>query len=65
MGDGDIIVGAAMGALLGYENAFLALFIAAFISVVFHIKIKELPFIPSLSIATLLVFIYGDFTSYL
>jgi leader peptidase (prepilin peptidase)/N-methyltransferase len=61
MGEGDIILGATMGAILGIKLSFFALFLASIIALPFALydKIKSknglVPFIPFLSIATILV----------
>ena len=60
MGDGDIIIGATMGALLGFKLAFISVFIAAVISILFHFKYKELPFVPFLTIGAFLVFCFEE-----
>ncbi len=66
MGEGDIIVGFAMGALLGIKMTLLAVFIAALLalpaSIVQRIfnHDKELPFIPFLALATFIVFMLGN-----
>ncbi len=61
MGEGDIIIGATMGALLGYELALVALFLTPLISIPFQLKIKELPFVPFLAISTFVVFCFDWF----
>lgn len=61
MGEGDIIIGATMGALLGYKLALLALFLTPFISIPFQLKYKELPFVPFLTISTFVVFCFDVF----
>ncbi len=67
MGEGDIIVGGTMGALLGIKLALIALFIgsalAIFPSIFNRIKNNdvELPFIPFLSLGTFIVWIFSDY----
>ncbi|MDR0746999.1 MAG: prepilin peptidase [Helicobacteraceae bacterium] len=63
MGEGDIILGATMGALLGAKGALLALFIAALAALLPALYNRrnnqaETPFIPYLSFGTLVVFIF-------
>jgi leader peptidase (prepilin peptidase)/N-methyltransferase len=63
MGEGDVILGATMGALLGAKGALLALFIAAFAALLPALYNRrnskaETPFIPFLSFGTLIVFIF-------
>lgn len=63
MGEGDIILGAAMGAVVGAKFALFAVFLAAFLALPFAYfakeKEKQVPFVPFLSIGVFLVFI-GD-----
>ena len=61
MGEGDIIVAATMGAILGYDLALVALFLTPLISIPFQLKIKELPFVPFLSLSTFIVYCFDDF----
>ena len=67
MGEGDIIVGGTMGALLGIKLALIALFIgsalAIFPSIFNRIKNNdvELPFIPFLALGTFIVWIFNDY----
>jgi leader peptidase (prepilin peptidase)/N-methyltransferase len=62
MGEGDIILGASIGALLGVKLAFVAIFLASLLALPFALydKLKTktglVPFIPFLSIATIVVF---------
>ena len=63
MGEGDIIVGGTMGALLGIKLALMALFIGSFVAIIpsLYNRIKnndvELPFIPFLALGTFIVWI--------
>jgi leader peptidase (prepilin peptidase)/N-methyltransferase len=67
MGEGDIIVGGTMGALLGIKLALIALFIGSAIAIFpsFYNRIKnndvELPFIPFLALGTFIVWIFNDY----
>lgn len=60
MGEGDIIVAATMGALLGYELGLLAIFLTPLVSIPFQLKYKELPFVPFLTISTFIVYLWGE-----
>ena len=67
MGEGDIIIGGTMGALLGIKLAIIAIFIASLIAIFPSIynRVKnsdiELPFIPFLAIATFIVWLFDDY----
>jgi leader peptidase (prepilin peptidase)/N-methyltransferase len=67
MGEGDIIVGGTMGALLGIKLALFALFVASFLAIIpslyYRTKKKELelPFIPFLALGTFIVWFFDDF----
>ena len=61
MGEGDIIIAATMGAVLGYELALVALFCTPLLSIPFQIKYKELPFVPFLSISTFIVYLLQEY----
>jgi len=67
MGEGDIIVGGTMGALLGIKLALIALFIGSAIAIIPSVynRIKnndyELPFIPFLALGTFIVWIFNDY----
>ena len=66
MGEGDIIVGFTMGAILGVEATLVAIFLAALIALPASILNKalrgdrELPFIPFLAAGALLSFLFAD-----
>ncbi|MEO1959355.1 MAG: prepilin peptidase [Nautiliaceae bacterium] len=66
MGEGDIIVGGTMGALLGVKGAIVAIFIASLIALPaslynrFSNKELELPFIPFLALGTLITWLFKD-----
>lgn len=67
MGEGDIMVAATMGALLGVELALVAIFLSAILTlpvmVAVHNKSPEeqrVAFVPFLSLATLIVYIYDS-----
>ncbi len=65
MGEGDIIVGFAMGALLGLEKTLIAIFLAALIALPASVYLRiaksdtQLPFIPFLAIGTFLSYLFG------
>jgi len=67
MGEGDIIVGGTMGALLGVKLALVAVFIgsaiALFPSIYNRIKNSdlELPFIPFLALGTFIVWVFDGY----
>jgi len=67
MGEGDIIIGGTMGALLGIKLAIIAIFIASLIAIFPSIynRIKnsdiELPFIPFLAVATFIVWLFDSY----
>lgn len=67
MGEGDIIVGGTMGALLGIKLAVMAVFIASLIAIFpsLYNRIKnsdlELPFVPFLALGTFIVWFFDDF----
>ncbi|HIQ50483.1 MAG TPA: prepilin peptidase [Nautiliaceae bacterium] len=67
MGEGDIIIGGTMGALLGVKLAIIAIFIASLIAIFPSIynRVKnqdiELPFIPFLALATFIVWLFDDY----
>jgi len=67
MGEGDIMVVATMGALLGFELTLVAIFLSAILTlpvmVAVHNKSAEeqrVPFVPFLSLATLIVYLYDS-----
>ncbi|WP_457560569.1 prepilin peptidase [Caminibacter sp.] len=67
MGEGDIIVGGTMGALLGIKLSLIAIFIASFIALFpsFYNRISkkenELPFIPFLTIGTFIAWYFSEY----
>jgi leader peptidase (prepilin peptidase) / N-methyltransferase len=66
LGEGDIIVGATMGALLGITGSLAALFIASLIALPFGLYDRfnhqepQIPFIPFLALGTFIIFLFGD-----
>jgi leader peptidase (prepilin peptidase)/N-methyltransferase len=64
LGEGDIIIAATIGAVLGTKDAFLSVVTASLLAIPFSIYFKiskketELPFIPFLSSAAFLVFLW-------
>jgi len=60
MGGADVIVAGTMGALLGFPLFFIAIFISAILALVPALvwRDKGVPFVPFLSLATLLVYLY-------
>jgi leader peptidase (prepilin peptidase)/N-methyltransferase len=63
MGEGDIMIGATMGALLGLPNALFAIFLSALLALLPSIIAKDnkVPFVPFLALATLIVYLFDDF----
>lgn len=65
MGEGDIMVGATMGALLGVKLALVAIFLSALLAMPIMLLVmnrsaeeQRVPFVPFLALATFIVFIY-------
>jgi leader peptidase (prepilin peptidase)/N-methyltransferase len=67
MGGADVIVAGTMGALLGFPNFFIALFLSALLAMVPAIlyRDKGVPFVPFLALATLIVYLYNTQASQL
>ena len=67
MGEGDIMVAATMGALLGAKLAFIAIFLSALLALPVMLAIlsrsaeeQRVPFVPFLALATFIVYIYDS-----
>jgi len=62
MGIGDVIVAGTMGALLGFPNVLIAIFLSAMLIMIPSLltKGKAYPFVPFLSMATLIMYIYDN-----
>jgi leader peptidase (prepilin peptidase)/N-methyltransferase len=60
MGGADVIVAGTMGALLGFPNFFIALFLSALLAMVPALiwRDKGVPFVPFLALATFIVYLY-------
>lgn len=65
MGEGDIMVGATMGALLGVQLTLVAIFLSALLALPIMLLLlkrskeeQRVPFVPFLALATFIVFIY-------
>ena len=60
MGGADVIVAGTMGALLGFPNFFVAIFLSALLAMVPALiwREKGVPFVPFLALATLIVYLY-------
>ena len=60
MGGADVIVAGTMGALLGFPNFFMALFLSAILATIPAMLWREkgVPFVPFLALATLIVYLY-------
>ncbi len=71
LGEGDIIVGATMGAIIGISGSLAAIFVASLIALPFGLydrfknKEPEIPFIPFLALGTFIIFLIGDVSHYL
>ena len=60
MGGADVIVAGTMGALLGFPNFFVALFLSALLAMIPALIWRErgVPFVPFLALATFIVYLY-------
>lgn len=60
MGGADVIVAGTMGALLGFPNFFVALFLSAILAMIPALIWRErgVPFVPFLALATFIVYLY-------
>jgi leader peptidase (prepilin peptidase)/N-methyltransferase len=60
MGGADVIVAGTMGALLGFPNFFVALFLSAVLAIIPSLinREKGVPFVPFLALATFVVYLY-------
>lgn len=60
MGGADVIVAGTMGALLGFPNFFVALFLSALLAMIPALiwRDKGVPFVPFLALATFIVYLY-------
>ncbi len=60
MGGADVIVAGTMGALLGFPNFFVALFLSALLALIPSLMNREtgVPFVPFLALATFIVYLY-------
>jgi len=65
MGEGDIMVAATMGALLGVKLALVAIFLSALLALPVMVAVlkaskeeQRVPFVPFLALATFIVFVY-------
>ncbi len=60
MGGADVIVAGTMGALLGFPNFFVAIFLSALLAMIPALLNREngVPFVPFLALATLIVYLY-------
>ena len=62
MGGADVIVAGTMGALLGFPNFFMALFLSALLAIIPSLINRKtgVPFVPFLALATFIVYIYDS-----
>lgn len=60
MGGADVIVAGTMGALLGFPNFFVAIFLSAILAMIPSLLNREtgVPFVPFLALATFIVYLY-------
>jgi len=60
MGGADVIVAGTMGALLGFPNFFIAIFLSALLAMIPALiqREKGVPFVPFLALATFIVYLY-------
>jgi len=60
MGGADVIVAGTMGALLGFPNFFIAIFLSAILAMIPSLIKRDsgVPFVPFLAMATLIVYLY-------
>ncbi|QOR62436.1 prepilin peptidase [Sulfurovum sp. ST-21] len=60
MGGADVIVAGTMGALLGFPNFFIAIFLSAILAIIPALIYRErgVPFVPFLAMATFIVYLY-------
>ena len=60
MGGADVIVAGTMGALLGFPNFFVAIFLSALLAMIPALLNREngVPFVPFLALATFIVYLY-------
>ena len=67
MGGADVIVAGTMGALLGFPNFFMALFLSAILAMIPAMiwRDKGVPFVPFLALATFIVYLYDTDTLHL
>lgn len=61
MGGADVIVAGTMGALLGFPNFFVAIFLSAILAMIPALiwRDKGVPFVPFLALATFVVYLYN------
>jgi leader peptidase (prepilin peptidase)/N-methyltransferase len=62
MGGADVIVAGTMGALLGFPNFFIAIFLSAMLAMIPSLINREtgVPFVPFLAMATFIVYLYAN-----
>ena len=62
MGGADVIVAGTMGALLGFPNFFVAIFLSALLAMIPALIHRErgVPFVPFLALATFIVYLYDS-----
>jgi len=62
MGGADVIVAGTMGALLGFPNFFIAIFLSAILAIIPALiwRDRGVPFVPFLALATFIVYLYSN-----
>ena len=62
MGGADVIVAGTMGALLGFPNFFIAIFLSAILAIIPAMiwRDRGVPFVPFLALATFIVYLYSN-----
>jgi len=65
MGEGDIMIAATIGAILGFKLSLVTIFLSALlslpVSILMRSKTKEIPYIPFLSLALLIVYLFDEY----
>ena len=69
MGSADIFIAGVMGAILGIKLGLMAIYVSALLTLPAYVIVRkrgyELPFVPFLSLATLIVYAFKDWFIYI